>query len=711
MKRLAFALAFIFLPATAIAAGAFEVSGLDRSMDILGMVFGQMGTLPVGGGGNPLFASMIQIMNQIIFFLGIIIVLYTGLTSTIQTAQEGEVMGKKWSTIWTPVRAAFGLFLLLPSPNTGYSYIQIVIMYFIIQGVGAANALWERVVDGMLRGESVANTVSENSSGQSARQAEVSNQEDTMRKLLRTQLCTYQFNSEPELQALVNDEPITLFRWGDSIIWGTLSNNQAVCGKITIQSFGGLVLHFQQFLSGTGTLNQDPLKRIFYDTITSSSFEMEPIAEEAFLEPNPGNRTLPANLLPIARLLETGAQDILQYYAYLSNQNQALYRAKLEGWILAAQYYTLMITGAATENVPFTVNFAQGYEGPEIGLKNLMSEGDAALLDAQYTVKASQTFTEAHSMLGDFMGRERLGQGLNLVQATDAGKIPGWEETIGRALKELAFLIVDSIHGDATTTASGDKVYDPLIAISTAGQEIMLAIEILFWVMVVVLPLLAIASTPPCANPLWGTITVVIYVLCAIVLLLVGTLWTAGVVMGLYVPLIPWLVFTFCAIGWLILVIEAMVASPLIALILIVPSEDEMGKVGHSIVILLGLIFRPALMILGLIFSIKVMMVIVSMIDYGFKELILTNIGNVGVFGAIAIIIIYCGVITTVIHQCFSLIYVVPDKVLRWMGGQPESQDVMSKVKGIKGSAEKGAAAGGAAMKGVAGAGMKKAGG
>src|SRR5262249_44522191 len=145
-------------------------------------------------------------------------------------------------------------------------------------------------------------------------------------------------------------------------------------------------------------------------------------------------------------------------------------------------------------------------------------------------------------------------------------------------------------------------------------------------------------------------------------ILMISLLWVAGITLCLYVPMIPYLVFTFSAISWIILVVEAMLGAPMIALSLIVPSEDEVGKAGHAIVILLGLFLRPALMILGFILAIKLLMVAIQMLNYGFWATLVDSTGGsagIGFFGLIAVIFIYTSLATGMVHEAFSLIYML----------------------------------------------------
>jgi len=37
---------------------------------------------------------------------------------TINTAHEGETLGKKWDTMWTPLRTALAIAVVLPLPAT-----------------------------------------------------------------------------------------------------------------------------------------------------------------------------------------------------------------------------------------------------------------------------------------------------------------------------------------------------------------------------------------------------------------------------------------------------------------------------------------------------------------------------------------------------------------------------------------------------------------
>ncbi len=679
-----FCLLLLAPTATLAAGGVFDVSGSDSSMQYLGAVFGQMGTLPIGSDGNPLFSEMLQIMNKIVFFLGIIIVLYTGTVSTIQTAQEGEVMGKKWSTIWVPVRAAFGLFLLVPSPGSGYSYIQIGIMYLIVQGVGAANAIWDRVLVSLAQGHTIVDITDADKA--------IADGKAVSQNFLTSELCAYLINSTDELSELIDFEPIEFFQSTsdpNTMMWGVEATNTPYCGYVKVPNVNSAI---PDTLSGDSSAKL-PLERLSRNMMVTISFSLLPLAEESLSNDDPDTWTTPANLSLVARTLNNGNLDIHNYYNSRRNDlTTILDFARLQGWIHAGSYYYTLVKGQAA-NLTVGDYSPTGYKGPNF--KSLVGgDTDANNLDAKVNAKLTAIYKRAADMFGKKPTRTEL------LSTGVAGSNGGHLGPLTKFLRQMATDLIASMSG-------GTGYRDPLVPLSVTGQSIMNGVEIAFWVLVAVIPLLALASIPPCLNPIWGVITTVGLIVITIFMIIGPLLWTAGVILGLYAPMIPFLVYTFSAIAWIILVIEAIVAAPLVALILVVPSEDEMGKAGHSLVILLGLIFRPALMVVGFILGAKVLFVTAGMLDFGFKEYIMASIDGIGVFGAIAIVIIYCGVMITIVHQCFSLIYAIPDKVLRWMGGQAETSDVGSKVQQIRGSADKAGQVGGAMMKGGAAAAQK----
>jgi defect-in-organelle-trafficking protein DotA len=171
-----------------------------------------------------------------------------------------------------------------------------------------------------------------------------------------------------------------------------------------------------------------------------------------------------------------------------------------------------------------------------------------------------------------------------------------------------------------------------------------------------------------------------------------------GVLLGVFAPLIPYLLFTFGVFGWFIGILEAMVAGPLIALGVTHPSgqHDYLGRAEQAVMLLLGILLRPATMILGLLAGTILSFIGLQLLQLGFSEIFNDSItrliqdshglGSLGMFAVIlSFILIYTTIALALINRCFSLVYIIPDKLMRWIGAQPEQSMPDSVLEHVKG--------------------------
>lgn len=87
-------------------------------------------------------ASIFSVFNSGLLVVASLIVSYVAVMGVTNTANEGEAMGRNWSSLWTPVRIVSGGSVLLPT-TSGYSFIQLIVMMFALWGVGFANTLFK----------------------------------------------------------------------------------------------------------------------------------------------------------------------------------------------------------------------------------------------------------------------------------------------------------------------------------------------------------------------------------------------------------------------------------------------------------------------------------------------------------------------------------------------------------------------------------------
>ncbi|KTD49856.1 DotA [Legionella rubrilucens] len=162
MNKIVSTLLMTLFPALALAADSssgslsFAPPPSDYSVVFLGNIFGIVDGV-LHGSGSQIMGSMFSVFNSAVLALGGIVIMYTLLVSTMNTAQEGQMLGQKWSSIWVPVRSTLGLALLIPKAS-GYCLMQIFVMWVVLQGVGAADKVWEAALSYLNRGGVIVQT-------------------------------------------------------------------------------------------------------------------------------------------------------------------------------------------------------------------------------------------------------------------------------------------------------------------------------------------------------------------------------------------------------------------------------------------------------------------------------------------------------------------------------------------------------------------------
>ena len=77
----------------------FTPSSNDQSIIYMGELFGSIPPI-LAGTGSSLLGNLFKIFNTAVMALGIIIAGYTTFVGILNTAGEGEMLGKGWSSSW-----------------------------------------------------------------------------------------------------------------------------------------------------------------------------------------------------------------------------------------------------------------------------------------------------------------------------------------------------------------------------------------------------------------------------------------------------------------------------------------------------------------------------------------------------------------------------------------------------------------------------------
>jgi uncharacterized membrane protein YgcG len=159
----------------------------------------------------------------------------------------------------------------------------------------------------------------------------------------------------------------------------------------------------------------------------------------------------------------------------------------------------------------------------------------------------------------------------------------------------------------------------------------------------------------------------------------VGPLVLMGAVLSAVIPMIPYVLWIGVVLGWMVLVVEAVIASPLWAVAHLAPDGDGVvGRGGQGYMLVLSLTLRPALMVLGFICAVAILVPIGELLNSTFAAVFRMSVmqDNASWGGLINVIMglaIYSTLMVTVMTKVFALIHTIPDSVLRWIGGSADN--------------------------------------
>ena len=182
--------------------------------------------------------------------------------------------------------------------------------------------------------------------------------------------------------------------------------------------------------------------------------------------------------------------------------------------------------------------------------------------------------------------------------------------------------------------------------------------------------------------------------------------YSIGNFMGFFIPFIPVVTFTMAAIGWLMLVIEAMIAAPLVALGLTNPQgHDYLGMAQQSVLMFTATMLRPAIIIIAYFIAINLLFVGFKYLNYMVINImpvwVTLNDDNVAVNALfiVGVMLVYSYFSFAMMMHILEVINDLPDKILRWIGGTMlmpggSVRQLLSEAKGGYGGAMDAAARG-----------------
>jgi conjugal transfer/type IV secretion protein DotA/TraY len=263
---------------------------------------------------------------------------------------------------------------------------------------------------------------------------------------------------------------------------------------------------------------------------------------------------------------------------------------------------------------------------------------------------------------------------------------------------------IQYLTGANSRTGDFRVAHDPILRASEYGKSLTSA-AIPMMVTATILSMLAAAAhvcdaLVPVGSLADATIKFVSWGLIALGMFM----YTQGAILGVFIPLIPYVTFFIGVVGWLLQVVEAIAAAPLVAIGLIFPeTRDEIwGRAQPAVMMILALFLRPPLMLVGFAAAMIVLWCLTELLNIGFLTLTAVTFRIEDMFGFVTIMMAYTAMFTVVVTRSYELINVVPNKVLNWIGGPGmEIQGAQEAIGAAKGGVQEGSQAVASGQKGA----------
>lgn len=746
---------------------------------LLGNIFGHISFLSLSDIKSPI-GELMRIFNLGILMFAGGYATYTVSTSAINFSKHAGPMEAEQHNAWLPARIFIGAGALIPTLS-GYSMVQVIIMWSVLQGVGLADYIWNQMSSQLDRYGVVPHVIDNSAQLYSklyAHGADVENDvmpgSASLKQMLASVKCAQLKNKE-------SDEKIALSE-GENYIRIGNKNNAKLCGEYTFTPETNKVKElFKNFYNSFNVISDsneiDPLliKQAFEINYTllyqyaKEFFKAKVIAKKE-------NEDDWANVAKKQGWVSAG----LNYFRFTKKDSEASKLYKVDDISLIFPSLTTEFTiGDKINNFCFTAqkafneardsyNFNQDEKQPAKSdgqldnTMNFVAEQASKYFDGLNSIHPNSTTFSEHSNINspglnwlfyitNIFGLKDLNDtptnltvvrdqslvlnakiaqtllGINLINDED------WYEPAKPKENQSNLFHMQCRQGykNCLTQGAGiiygvDKFLkgervEPLVATRKLGIKLMNH-SVAFWNKIaegvyitsrklvirygylVMMFKLAAAGLAGIASFIsMGLIGDILSMLMKTIDGIIDLLFTldqksmvaflpfsgsisviyflAGAVLGIYLPFIPFIVFIFSVIGWVITVIEAMIAGPLIALGVTHPQgHDLLGKSEQAMMLILGVFVRPAAIMIGFVAALYVLYIAYTLLNVGFLVAIAGYLQGTTITEGIimksvlfmSILLMYVYILSAVVHQVFGLTYKVPEQLMRWIGLSPE---------------------------------------
>lgn len=678
-----------------LAATGSDPNAPDASMTVFQHIIGDHLKNPFTTLGAPdtLFGKLFLTLNLFVFLIGVIFASYGITAGIVQTAHEGQVLGRRMSAIWMPIRMVTGIAGLIPFFG-GFSLSQAVMMLASLLGIGLANYGWKQVIDnfnefsGMARPSIGDGTQSKSPLGLSY-------------AVFSSELCRVAYedylasSNSDSIERLVAHQGGSGFSEAQAVMgYGKITNTNAMrtndyCGRMEVKSTG---------LRSSWLPNKETVSFGF----TVASVNYTPIATA------------------IANGIHPAATILAQTNSTLARNWYAQWKAaRIAGGPPPPINWKDIESSAAVFSISLAAKGNAAVPGPGVitdAAKDAMTrygwfgagawyatlaEGQTALTEAFNTVEYN--LIDPVNLLVDqkYDYPDAVSDPLNSyiklmgARLSNGGKISDtlsevWDSDLGddgTGNVSVGQKIVREIieHAGSTQGNSGGNTFNPIIMLKNTGDYAMTSVQA-FVLGEAAMDLIPAMKAVKGMSAVTGALKKVATAsassggsgsLVGMMSILMGAIFVVGAIMSLYIPFIPFIAWMGGLIQYVTIFFEGLVAAPIWAFAHLDADGEGMGqRAERGYIFLLNMLFRPFLMVLGFVLA-AALLVVLGTFQAAMFIPAMSNVQGNSLTGLVSIVMLL-GVFVimniTMIHGVFNLITLIPDQVLGWVGNMSNTQ-------------------------------------
>lgn len=708
----------------------------DASVEVLRQVFGPVIDKLVKGQSTDGVEAVTNTLGSMmgVFNSGILVVvglLMTGIImmSVMNTANDGEVMGKNWSAPYTVLRMVAGGAALLPT-SAGYSFIQIIVLTISLWAVGLANVIYKQGVEvGILRGDlgaiSAKQGITNNKINETYALADI---RTFAEGLTRSFYCAHVSNNnfktasgervavgtsqKPESVIEETSRTASNYWFSDRNIKTNLAGGDPVCGIVTVYGYKSQI-NPSDLTNAPGTTELQALRFALYQAKSDAMTGMF-ASVKAWVNSWPtsinqdGSEKIQSNRLN--EIVQDAENKFLADFSNKVHTDETLNKilksyvdsSTESGWLYAGGFYQkqgeargiindLMAEPVAIISGPNVGGFPNSEQSrvvklsvatiPNIVLskalekRTTVSPADiSSVIGNELTASVGVASADAISAKTESVFTSWIDSGMKTVVSTLLGT-SGNVDAIGRIKATGDIFKVMTTSSIITDKVAHRAISSARAIAATAGS-------------------VRVMGNSIDLEPLFSAILdMVDHIFLKPLAEISSWLGILAFYFGVFLPSLPYSIFFIAGVGFFLQVLQTLVAAPLWAMMHMLPERSFVGSQTQGYLLLLSLLVRPALLVVGLFAAFSLANPILNVVTEAFFAVK----GSVGSNTHWIInflqwknwLIVYGLLLLPIMLMIFGLPQTLPDAVLQWIGVNIQSLGETQATNEMRSNTEK----------------------